>query len=67
MEDDVQEDSRVRHAGKGGKRGKVNLPSDDEDAVDIQRNNTNSSNIRNNKRESTNGLGKGISYTPLTS
>ena len=66
----MQEDSRVRHAGKGGKRGKVNLPSDDEDAVDdkyIQRNNTNSSNNRNNKRESTNGVGKGISYPPLTS
>jgi hypothetical protein len=67
MEDDVQEDSRVRHAGKGGKRGKVNLPSDDEDAVDDKYIQRNSSNNRNNKRELTNGVGKGISYPPLTS
>ncbi len=63
----MQEDSRVRHAGKGGKRGKVNLPSDDEDAVDDKYIQRNSSNNRNNKRESTNGVGKGISYPPLTS
>ena len=60
INDDVQEDGRFRHPNKGGKRGKMNPPSDDEDAVDdkyYQRNN------RNNKRESTNGVGKGTFYT----